>query len=476
MQKSAVTIILTLVIGQMGCNPLHTRVAPNRALEAYETPVFTIPNRENPTSQQATGWSFFNDPELEDALKQVWKDNLTIAQSLSRLKAAKAAKDVANASWFPTVDLNGTRSKSESFMFGRTFAQDQWTASVAASYEVDLFDRLGGTRRAAALEHEATRHDARAVRITVSATYADAWFQHREAVKAIDLYREQRNTSEAFFSLTRARFSNGLATATDVLQQRQQLEALLTMAAPLEARVALTAHQLRVLEGKVPTSDGSLQGVTLPAAPEIAQLKLDVSRLMTRPDLVAARLRVAAVDEQVGAALANRLPSLRLSGNIGVGAESFSDLLDQWFFGITTSLIAPLFDGGRRSAEVERQRALLELALNQYRALYLTAIREVKDALILAHQEDIRLAALTQELQTAEQLLTETKRRYMNGVGSYLAVLNALQTFQRKERERLTTRRNQLTHRISLWRALGGVYTLPSQQVALPERFKNTDA
>lgn len=466
-----------MLVGELlGCNPLHTRVEPNRALEQYEVPVFTISNGKKDLSRAATGWSFFKDPALETALEQVWNENLSIAQSLSRLKAAKAAKDVANASWFPTVDLNGTRSKSESFMFGRTFAQDQWTASVAASYEVDLFDRLGGTRRAAALEHEATRQDVRAVRITVSATYADAWFQHREAIKALELYRAQRDTSKAFFALTRARFTSGLATATDVLQQRQQLEALLTMEAPLDARVALTAHQLRVLEGKVPTNDGPRESVSLPEAPDVDQLKLDISRLMTRPDLVAARLRVSAVDEQVGAALANRLPSLRLTGNIGVGAESFSDLLDQWFFGITTSLIAPLFDGGRRSAEVERQRALLDLALNQYRALYLTAIREVKDALVLAHQEDLRLTALTQELQTADQLLTETKRRYMNGVGSYLAVLNALQTFQRKERERLTTRRNQLTHRISLWRALGGVYTLPARQEAFPERVKDTDA
>ena len=74
------------------------------------------------------------------------------------------------------------------------------------------------------------------------------------------------------------------------------------MEAPLK-RSCSHRHQLRVLEGKVPTNDGPRESVSLPEAPDVARLKLDVSRLMTRPDLVAARLRVSAVDEQVGAAL-----------------------------------------------------------------------------------------------------------------------------------------------------------------------------
>ncbi len=471
-------VVLLLGLSTLGCNPMHTRTQPSIALENLSLPTFkaatSIQRSDVPNTQ--TGLRLFDDQVLEKALERVWRDNLSIAQSMARLKGASAARDGANASYFPTVDLSSSRSKSESFMFGRTIAQDQWSASVAASYEVDLFDKLGGHRRAAALEHHATKQDLDAVRVTVSATYADLWFQHIEAMKSVRLYRAQRETSQTYFNLTQARFRHGLATATEVLQQRQQLEALATMELPLNARVQLTAHQLHVLEGRVPETVDVIANIDLPAALPVANVTISVSRLMRRPDLAAARLRVQAIDERVGAALANRLPSFRISGNIGVGAQSFSALFDQWLFGITTSLIAPLFDGGRRAADVSQQRALLEQGMYQYRALYLTAIREVKDALVLAHQEDERLERLTTELNTARLLLTEVKRRYTSGVGAYIGVLNALQTLQRKERDYLSARRNQLTHRISLWRALGGMYTKAQGQTATKERQSDSDA
>ena len=468
------TLILGSCFGTVGCNPSHTRVAPQTALKQLSQPTFSVPvsDRTPDIKNGSSTWTFFTDEALESAIQRVLRDNLSIVQAASRLKGAGAARDSADASYFPSLDLSASRSKSESFMFGRNIEQDQISVSVAASYELDLFDKLGGARRAAALEQAATRQDLEAIRITVSATYADVWFQHTEALNSVELFRAQKQTSENFFSITQARFKHGLVTAADVLQQRQQLEALKTMEAPLNARVQLTGHQLRVLEGSVPEASPTDLKRTLPKAIPVSQANISGARLMRRPDLAAARLRIQSIDERVGAALANRLPSFRLSGNIGLGAASFSALFDQWLFSLSASLVAPIFDGGRRAADVAQQRAVLEQAMHQYRALYLAAIREVKDALVLAHQEDVRRSRLDVELETSRRLLGEVKRRYVSGVGPYSAVLNALQVLQRKERELLTTRRNQLTHRISLWRALGGIYT----QATTSERQSDSDA
>ena len=158
------------------------------------------------TSPERDRVVFLQRPGIGDGTEQVWKENLSIAQSLSRLKAAKAAKDVANASWFPTVDLNGT-SKSESFMFGERLRRINGPPLSLRATRLIIRPTWrhpeGGCIRTRA------RQDVRAVRITVSATYADAWFQHREAIKTH--YRAQRNTSKAFF-LTRP-LHGGLATA-----------------------------------------------------------------------------------------------------------------------------------------------------------------------------------------------------------------------------------------------------------------------
>ena len=384
------------------------------------------------------------------------ENNLDVASSAARLEAAEAAFKASNASYWPSVDINASRSKSESFIFGRTIAQDQWSMSVAASYELDVFNRLGAMRESAKLERQASSFDLMALKTSLSANYADQWFQRHESMLVVSLYEEQLETSEQFLDITKHRFQNGLATATDVLQQKQQVAALKTLKPQLEARVDLIAHQLSLLAGLPASSKTALSKASLPNPPKLPKLGIPANLLSARPDLLASLSRVKAADHRVASAMAGRLPNFRISGNVGMGAQSFSELLDQWLFGLTASLVAPVFDGGRRKAEVAQQEALLKQLLKQYRAAYLTAIKEVQDALVLIVQEDKRVVALSEELQTANALLTESKKRYLNGVGQYIVVLNALQSVQRKQREALSARRAQLTHRISLWRALGG--------------------
>ena len=178
---------------------------------------------------------------------------------------------------------------------------------------------------------------------------------------------------------------------------------------------------------------------------------------MNRPDLRAARVRVAAADERVGAALADHLPSFRLQASIGAGAQSFSDLLDRWIWSLTSSVVLPLIDGGRRAAEVDRARAAMSGLLVNFKATYLRALGEVEDALTLERTEADRLAHLGRELAAAKTLLDETRTRYLEGLSDYLPVLNAIQSHQRAERTWLTAARTRLSHRVRLYRALGGV-------------------
>ena len=455
--------LLVSLVALCACNPLHKKTNANKAVESIEVEAF------EPVQTQSISidskWHTFGDARLVTRLDTVFEDNLSLAKARARLDAAKAAFKASKATYWPSVDFSASRSKSESFMFGRTFAQDQWTMSLAASYELDVFNRFGALRNAARFERKASELDRFALKLSLSATYADQWFQRCESALALQLYAKQLQTSETYLALTKHRFHNGLATATEVLQQEQQLGALKSLRPQLESRLHLFSHQLALLEGRPAAKEKVEVGESLPVPSAVPTLGVPAKLLETRPDVRAARARVNATDARVAAALAGRLPNFRISGNIGLGAQSFSDLFDQWLFGLTASALAPIFDGGRRKAEVEQQRALLDQALKHYRETYLTAIKEVKDALVLIQQEDERLSALLTEQATAKALLAESKKRYLSGLGQHVAVLNALQALQRKEREVLGVRRAQLTHRISLWRALGGAVLDTTAQI-----------
>ena len=123
------------------------------------------------------------------------------------------------------------------------------------------------------------------------------------------------------------------------------------------------------------------------------------------------------------------------------------------------SLVAPLFDGGRRAAEVERVRAEVTGRLINFRAVYLKALTEVEDALASEVAQREHLERLKSEQRVARRLLEETRARYLEGLTDYLPVLNALQAVQRTERDVLNAQHQVLRQRIYLHRALGGDWT-----------------
>ena len=122
-------------------------------------------------------------------------------------------------------------------------------------------------------------------------------------------------------------------------------------------------------------------------------------------------------------------------------------------------MTAPIFDGGRRSAEVDRRQAIADENLSAYRQAVLTAIREVEDALVNEVKQREHIRALEDVLGTARKALEQAGIRYRNGVTDYLPVLTQLLSVQGLERNLIRQRANLLNARISLHRSLGGTWT-----------------
>jgi len=127
-----------------------------------------------------------------------------------------------------------------------------------------------------------------------------------------------------------------------------------------------------------------------------------------------------------------------------------------WVFSLVSNLVAPLFQGGRLTAEVARTRGALEERVQAYGKVLLTAFREVQDALVRERHQHRHLAVLDSQLVTARKALGHARDRYLTGRVNYLAVLTSLQTVQTVERNLLAARRQLISYRIGLYRALGG--------------------
>jgi NodT family efflux transporter outer membrane factor (OMF) lipoprotein len=423
----------------------------------------------SPKAYEDRWWLSFEDPELDALVEQALADNLDLIQGWARLEQATALARQAGAAQWPEIAIEVGASKSQSNFSGGerlgTFSitTERFPLTIGAAYEVDLWKRIASQKKGALLDMEATRQDLDSLAMTLAAQVAEAWFSFLEQGAQTRLLSQQQVTGRTFLELTRLRFSQGLASALDVYQQRQQLAATRAEVPLVESRREVFRHQLAVLVGDPPRALAAPEGDEMPSLPPLPPTGLPSELLTRRPDVRSAHLRLAAADYRVAAAVADRLPALRIGGETGYESRNFDELellFDNWVWSVFANLTWPVFDGGRRKAEVDRTKAVVKERLSAYGQVLLLALREVEDALIQERKQAEFLKELERQVQLGKDTLREARMRYANGLSDYLPVLAALESLQTVERSQIVAYRQLLAYRVQLYRALGGTWTL----------------
>jgi len=470
-------LIGSLMLPQFSC-------APYKANENRPAPV-AIPegfsSSGSPKAYEERWWITFEDPALDAFVAQALADNLDLAQAWARLEQATALARQAAAGLWPEIAVETGYSKSQSNFSGGdrlgTFSitSERIPLTIGAAYEVDVWKRIASLKRGAVLDMEATREDLESIAMTLAAQVAEAWFSLVEQGAQTKLLDEQQETGRTFLELTRLRFSQGLASAVDVYQQRQQLAATRAEVPLVESRKEVFRHQLALLVGDPPRALVTPERDTLPALPPLPPTGLPSDLLTRRPDVRSAHLRLAAADHRVAAAVADRLPALRIGGETGYESRDFDEienLFDNWIWSLFANITWPVFDGGRRKAEVDRNKAIVKESLGAYGQVMLRALQDVEDALIQERKQAEFLIELERQVQLARDTLRAARMRYANGLSDYLPVLAALESLQTVERSRIVAERQLLSFRVQLYRALGGTWTTVLEPPAEPPKKK----
>ena len=406
-------------------------------------------------------WTAFGHPDLDRLIERALAGNFDLHAAWARLWQSEALADQAGAPRWPQLEasLGGRVSRGRFFPGAPTRTDTFASGSLAASYEVDIWDKLGSTARAAALERDAAADAVQALAMTLTARVAETWFDLVRTRAQRALLEEQLATSTAFLDLLKARFSQGMATAVEVSQQEQLAIGTRSELVLTHSREAVLTHQLAVLVGEVPGRVQPGAGAQLPELPPLPATGVPSELLQRRPDLRAAQRRVEAADNRIAAAIADRYPSLRLTAQVSSEPGTPNDWLLDPIWSLAAGLTAPIFDGGRRAAEVERRRAMMAELVANYGQTVLTAMVEVQDALVQEQRQRERIVEITNQLQVADTTLDLVRARYGQGAADFLSVLTALTSQQQVQLNLLQARRELLSHRIQLCRALGDTWT-----------------
>jgi NodT family efflux transporter outer membrane factor (OMF) lipoprotein len=341
----------------------------------------------------------------------------------------------------------------------KTESNDDYSLGLISSYELDLWGRIRSDREAALLDVTAAREEVNTAAMTLAAEVARRWIFIISQQMQKRLLEHQLRVNLTYLELIELRFRMSMVSALDVYQQKQVVEDIRAEIPLVEAEEQVLRHELALLLGKSPQAELKVRRVGLPEPIEIPATGLPADLLSSRPDLRRAGMRLQAAEWQVAAARANRLPAIRLTAGAQYGRGDIDVLFDNWLLSLAGNLTAPIFDGNRRAAEVDRRQALVDENLSAYRQAVLTAIKEVENALVNESKQREHIRGLEKVEAAARKALEEAGVRYRNGLTDYLPVLTQLLAVQRLERDLIRQRTNLLNARISLYRALGGTWT-----------------
>lgn len=427
--------------------------------------------REHYAPRDARWWRELNDPTLNALIEQALSTNPSVRAGWARVQQARFIADQVRAARMPQVGAAGTFSTGTQLtpVIGDV-RSTQAVGSAPVSYEADVFARRAREHQAAKLDADAVRLDQDALRISISAEVAEAWFDAINAQTELAVLEDQLETDLQFLELVELRYREGLNSAVDVHQQRQRVAGARARLALAVAQTDLTTQRLAVLLGEPPGRDFPVAEASLPELGPTPDIEVPASLLEWRPDIRAAQTRLEAADRRVAAAVGARLPQITLSAapsyswlkassNFSLGGTndtSTDDTLNGFTWRAGADISVPIFDGLFGRALINTQKAVSDEVVELYAETLLRALFEVESSLTLERQERVRIQHLEEEVKLAGATLAATRDRYRAGLSDFLPVLTALATRQLAELQLVNSRRQLVSYRVQLYRALGG--------------------
>ncbi|KAF2394914.1 efflux transporter outer membrane subunit [Pseudomonas frederiksbergensis] len=421
----------------------------------------------SPSDSLARGawWELYGDRQLNGLIEQLNSANQTVAQADARYRQSQALVESARAAFYPTVDLSagktrssqGAGSSSSSLSSSASGIRNTYTTQLGVSWEADIWGKLRRGLEADTASAQASFADLAAMRLSQQSELVQNYLQLRVIDQQKRLLESTVAAYERSLQMTQNQYRAGVSGRDAVAQAQAQLKSTQADLVDLIWQRAQFENAIAVLIGKAPAEFNLAETQDIPKLPQIP-LSLPSQLLERRPDIASAERSVIAANANIGVAKAAYYPDLSLSLSGGYSSSTSSNLisLPNRFWSVGPKLDLPLFDGGARSAEVDRNEALYDETVAKYRQTVLDGFREVENYLVQLKVYENEAAVRQEALDAARDSLRLTENQYKAGLIAYLDVVVVQATALSNEQSVLNVLQARLIASVQLIAALGG--------------------
>ena len=401
--------------------------------------------------------TLFADPALQDLIYKALDYNKDLKIAVARVNELAEQKRISTADMLPSIGGQFYGRKEGMFYGHRNKTYDDQINLVGrVSWELDIWGKLRWAKESTVAEFLASVENQRAVRISIIAQVARAYFELVALDNELKIVRQTLNSRAEGVRLAEIRYRGGLTSEIVYQQAKLELARTETLIPDLERQISLKENEISFLTGDYPHSIKRTEDLATIPMPESLPIGLPSTLLQRRPDIREAEQHLIAANAEVGIALTSMFPSLSLTGQFGAESEVFKDLLKSPFHQIIGNLLSPMFGAGQNIARHKSKKAAYERAKAEYEKAVIGAFRDVHNAITNFNKikEICKLRDTYEKLSKSTMELAQLQ--YLNGVIAYLDLLDVQRGYFDAQISLSNAIRDKQIMLVNLYQSLGG--------------------
>lgn len=455
MKRVAIFVILAaLTVGFSSCSAVRHCQAPEVEMPGQIASGYT----DSLTIADLSWWQFYGDSTLRRVIELTLENNKDMLAAAARVEQMRQLYRISKAGRLPNFTANVLADNETNDYADESSVRDpEFGAKLSVSWELDLWGNLRWAKRKGGAEYLSSVEDWRAMRMTLVAEVATAYFQLMALDNELSIVRRTLRTRSEGVQQAQLRFEGGLTSETVYQQAKVEYASTATLIPDLESRIEIMENSIALLMGKSPDWEVLRGQMNIEAEfPDSLPVGLPSGLLQRRPDVRASEQQLRSAMASAGMAYADRFPRLTFNLVGGWENDELQGFFRSPFSYVAGAIAAPVFGFGRKQAKYRATLAAYDVARLGYEKKVLEVFKEANDA-VVTYRNVRKTAALKVALRDAARKYVELANlQYRSGSINYIDVLDAQRRYFDAQIGLSNAVRDEHLALVQLYKALGG--------------------
>ena len=428
-------------------------------------------NINNTTPTINTNWyEIFNDNDLNTLLNNLLNSNFTIAKGVERLQQARYNFMIQSKENYPFID------SKNSYNFNKNNNINDISNDINAfkigfdvSWELDIWGKGKYISKQYYELIKNAEYSLEDIKKSITAELIMNYINLRKFQKKLQIANQNIKLQQDILDSVKLKYDSGITDKLAFEQALFTLNKTKSTIPNLTTQIENYKNSIAVLLGVLPQNlpiDLDKTNINFTNSPfkysvkKLYNLPLDIIR--TRPDIKVAEKNIISQNAVVNQAITKLYPSFNIGATFGYISSSGSSLVstNNQSYGYTPSVNIPIWNWGQLVNNIELQKHSKEEFILDYNEAMLTALMEIKNAIISIEQAYKNNKFLQSSLYNMKNVMYLTKDKYENGLVEFTDVAIAEQNYLDAQNDYIDSNAEILQNITAFYKATGGGYNI----------------